>query len=127
MIFYKLKKLAIYFLIHVVPMWKFSQIMFIMYVHLQTRLRESKFTELDLFDDFFIVMVQWSSSLLMLFLLVHHQILAQMLELLELFLHEQWHFCKAKIATWPKKKKIMQILQRTFWEIMAQSQYIWGG
>jgi hypothetical protein len=59
--------------------------------------------------------------------LVHHQILAQMLELLEHFLHEQWHFCKAKDCHLAKIIIIMQILQRTFWEIMAQSHYILRG
>jgi hypothetical protein len=60
---------------------------------------------MDLFDDFFIMMVQWSSSLLqpMLFLLVHHQILAQMLEHLEHFYTSNGIFVRRRIATWPKK------------------------
>jgi hypothetical protein len=76
-------------------------------MHLQTRLKENKFAQLDLFNDFFIMMVQWSSSLLqlMLFLFVHHQILAQMLEHLEHFLHEQWHFFKAKDCHLAQKKR----------------------
>jgi hypothetical protein len=62
------------------------------------------------------MMVQWSSSLLqlMLFLLVHHQILAQMLEHLQHFLHEQWHFCKVKDCHLAKIIIIIIIMQGRF-------------